>query len=163
VHPPPPSEVEQCKEPIKLIDAQQLARLDPTGARQRMFDRTNRDRPQPGDILHVTFKAGEPFSGVIMWIKGSGPHKSVMLRSQLTGVGMEMSIKIHSPEVQSMEIVKRAAKRARRNKLTYLRKPEHDQGSVQRTVDQYLRERAQLMGKKTATTTPVIRKKRARR
>lgn len=153
VHPPPPSERERCKEPIKVIEAQELARLDPTGARTRLFDRANKDRPMPGDILLVTFKSGEPFSGVIISIKGSGPLKAVLMRNQLTGIGMEMSVKVHSPDVQSMEIVQRAAKRARRAKLTYLRKPEHDMGSVQRIVDQYLRERAKLTGKKVVSTT----------
>jgi large subunit ribosomal protein L19 len=155
--------VQQCKEPIKLIDEQQLARLDPTGARSRLFAYENRDRPQPGDILLVTFKNGEPFSGTIMSIKGSGPHKAVLLRNQLTMIGTEMSIKVHSPEVQSMEIVKRAVKRARRAKLTYLRKPEHDPGSVQKVVDQYLRERALLTGKKVGNVVPGAKRKKGKR
>lgn len=74
-----------------------------------------------------------------------------------------MSIKVHSPEVQSMEIVQRAAKRARRAKLTYLRKPKHDIGSVQKVVDQYLRERALLSGKKLGASKTVFRKKKGKR
>lgn len=138
-----------------------MARLDPTGARSKLFDTENRDRAKPGDILLATFTGGEPFSGVIMSIKGSGPHKAVLLRNHLTSIATEMSIKVHSPEVQSMEIVQRAPKRARRAKLTYLRKPEHDVGSVQKVVDQYLRERALLSGKKTSNT--VFRKKKGKR
>lgn len=111
----------------------------------------------------TTFKSGEPFSGVIISIKGSGPHKAVLLRNQLTSIGTEMSIKVHSPEVQSMEIVKRAERRARRAKLTYLRKPKHDMGSVQKIVDQYLRERAQLTGKRTTASSQVTKKKKGRR
>jgi large subunit ribosomal protein L19 len=118
----------------------------------------------------VSFRSGEPFSGVVMSIKGSGPHKAVLLRNHLTAIGTEMSVKVYSPTVQGMEIVQRAAKRARRAKLTYLRKPKHDIGSVQRVVDQYLRERAALSGKKTlssATTTasgsPIFRKRKGKR
>jgi large subunit ribosomal protein L19 len=125
-----------------------------------MFDPKNRDRAVPGDILLATFKSGEPFSGVIMSIKGTGPHKSVLLRNTVTNIGTEMAIKIHSPEVQSMEIAQRALKRARRARLTYLRKPEHDPGSVQKIVDQYLRQRAILTGKKTTSTNPAFRKKK---
>lgn len=108
----------------------------------------------------ATFQGGEPFSGVIISIKGSGPHKAVLLRNHLTAVGMEMSIKVYSPGVQSMEIVQRAPKRARRAKLTYLRKPSHDVGSVQKVVDQYLRERAMLSGKKVGTSSTGFKKKK---
>lgn len=146
-----------------MVDSQELSRLDPTGARSRLFDPLNRERAKPGDILLATFTGGESFSGVIMMIKGSGPHKSVLLRNQYTTIGTEMSIKIHSPRVQSMEVVKRALKRARRAKLTYLRKPKHDPGSVQKVVDQYVRERAMLTGKKTTAANMVFRKKKGKR
>ncbi|KAJ9504442.1 hypothetical protein H2202_000498 [Exophiala xenobiotica] len=146
IHDGPVSEAAICKDPISLIDQRQLALLDPTGARSRLFDKTNKDRAMVGDILLVTFKTGEPVSGVILVIKGSGPHKSVLLRNQLTGVGIEMSVKVHSPLVQSMEVAQRAKKRMRRARLYYLRKPEHDPGSVQKVVDQYLRQKAMLTG-----------------
>jgi ribosomal protein L19 len=128
-----------------------------------LFDSNNKDRAKPGDILLTTFRSGEPFSGVIMSIKGSGPHRAVLLRNHLTAVGTEMSIKVYSPTVQSMEIVQRATRRARRAKLTYLRKPKHDIGSVQRVVDQYLRERAALSGKKSGPSTTVFRKRKGKR
>jgi large subunit ribosomal protein L19 len=111
----------------------------------------------------ATFQGGEPFSGVIMSIKGSGPHKAVLLRNHLTAIGTEMSIKVFSPTVQSMEIVQRAKKRARRAKLTYLRKPKHDVGSVQKIVDQYLRERAMLSGRKSGVSSMYAKKKKGRR
>lgn len=133
-----------------MVDNRQLALLDPTGARARLFDKTNKDRAKVGDVLLVTFKTGEPVSGVILSIKGPGPHKSVLLRNQLTGIGMEISVKVHSPTVQSMEVAQRTPKRKRRARLYYLRKPEHDVGSVQKVVDQYLRQRAMLTGGKTS-------------
>ena len=109
----------------------------------------NADCARPGDILLTTFKTGEPFSGIIMAVKGQGPHKSVLLRNHLTRIGTEMVIKIHSPLVQSMEIAQRGTKKRKRARLYYLRKPKHDVGSVQKVVDQYVRERAMLSGRKT--------------
>jgi large subunit ribosomal protein L19 len=151
----PPSERAACKDPIKLIDDQSLALLDPTGARSKLFDPANPDRAKPGDILLATFKTGEPFSGIIMAVKGQGPHKSVLLRNHLTRIGTEMVIKIHSPLVQSMEIAQRGTKKRKRARLYYLRKPKHDVGSVQKIVDQYVRERAMLSGRKAgARPTP---------
>jgi ribosomal protein L19 len=114
----------------------------------------NPDAARPGDILLTTFTTGEPFSGIIMAVKGQGPHKSVLMRNHLTRIGTEMSIKIHSPLVRSMEIVQRGTKKRRRARLYYLRKPKHDVGSVQKIVDQYLRERAALSGRKAVGRSP---------
>lgn len=146
VHEAPRSEVANCKDPVSVVDNNQLALLDPTGARAKLFDKENKDRARVGDILLATFTSGEPVSGVILSIKGSGPHTSVLLRNNLTGVGMEMQVKVHSPLVQSMEIAQRTLKRKRRARLYYMRKPEHDMGSVQKVVDQYMRQRAMLTG-----------------
>ena len=54
---------------------------------------------------------------------------SILLRNQVTRVSMEMSYKIYSPNIQGVEIVQRAQRRARRARLTYMRKPKHDIGS----------------------------------
>jgi large subunit ribosomal protein L19 len=61
---------------------------------------------------------------------------------------MEMQVKIFSPLVQSMEVAQKTLKRKRRARLYYLRKPEHDIGSVEKIVALYLRERALLTGGK---------------
>ncbi|KAK5950129.1 hypothetical protein OHC33_008844 [Knufia fluminis] len=146
IHESPPSEWKSCKDPVKNVDQQQMAMLDPTGARARLFDPKNPEGAKAGDIILATFKTGEPFSGVAMSIKWRGPHTSVLLRNQLTRVGTEMNIKVFSPLVQSMEVAQKAAKRPRRARLYYLRKPKHDMGSVQKIVDGYLRQRAILTG-----------------
>lgn len=153
IYKPPVSAAKTCKDPVALIEQQQLSLLDPTGARSRLFSKTNPDRAKVGDILYTTFKSGEPFAGVILSIKGSGPHASVLLRNHLTKIAVEMSIKIYSPLVQSMEIAQRSPKRKRRARIYYMRKPEHDLGSVQKVVDQYLRQRALLTGGGAGRTT----------
>jgi large subunit ribosomal protein L19 len=125
-----------------------MALLDPTGARKRLFDYKNPEGVKVGDILLTTFKSGEPFSGVVMSIKQRGVDTSVLLRNHLTRIGMEMQVKIFSPLVQSMEVAQKTLKRKRRARLYYLRKPEHDIGSVEKIVALYLRERALLTGGK---------------
>lgn len=52
-----------------------------------------------------------------------------------------MWVKIYSPNVRGIEVVKRAKKRARRARLYYMRKPKHDKGSVEGEVEEYLRRR----------------------
>jgi large subunit ribosomal protein L19 len=78
----------------------------------------------------------------------------VLLRGQLTRVGVEVWYKIYSPLVEGIEVVQRAQKRARRARLTFMRKPKHDRGDVSNVVRVYLRGKAALGGeggqKKTA-------------
>ncbi len=148
IHKPPPSTSEVCKDPVTEVEQSQLAVLDSSGARRRLFDPINPDRAKVGDVLLATFKTGEPFSGVAMSIKQRGPATSVLLRNHLTRIGTEMQIKVFSPLVQSMEVAQKGVKRKRRARLYYLRKPKHDVGSVQKVVDQYLRQRALLTGGK---------------
>ncbi len=130
-----------------------------------------------GDILLVRLRNGDPFAGVCLNIRRRGVDTGILLRNQLTRVGVEMWFKIYSPNVEGVEVVQRRAKRARRARLYYMRyvrmgvtcflcskggvlegvgwvfadvcvcwfrKPEHDMGSVQNIVQQYLRQRAVL-------------------
>lgn len=142
--PPPRSTVKACPDPVGVVTQGQLAVLDPTGARTRLFADSNAERVQPGDILHVRLKTGDPVSGVCLVIRkrNSPIDTSILLRNQLTRVAVEVWFKVYSPNVEGIEIVQRKAKRARRAKLYYMRNPKHDMGSVENIVRQYLRNKA---------------------
>lgn len=135
--------------------------MDPSGARTRLFAKDNKDAAQVGDILLVTAKrSAEPFAGVLMAIRRRGIETAIQLRGQLSRLGVEMWFKVYSRNVTGIEIIKRAAKRARRAKLTYLRQPKHDVGSVEHLVREWRRSRmayaARAAGgkkKKIKTTT----------
>ena len=143
IYPPPRSTTKQCPDPIAKVTQDQLAILDPTGARTRLFALDNPDRVQPGDILLVRLKTGEPFSGICINIRQRHQpiDTAILLRNHLTRIGTEMWFKIYSPNVEGIEVVQRKEKRARRAKLTYMRQPRHDIGSVDGIVRQYLRQR----------------------
>jgi Ribosomal protein L19 len=122
VIPAPPSALKTCKDPVAAIQESQLAVLDPTGERKALFDyRRNPRSVKVGDILRVTFKSGDPFSGVCLNIRSRGIDTSFLLRNNLTRVGVEMWIKVFSPNVESVEIVQRTEKRKRRARLYYMR------------------------------------------
>lgn len=143
VHPPPRSTAKLCPDPIQKVTNDQISLLDPTGVRTRLFAPSNPDRVKPGDILLVRFKTGDPYSGVVLDIRQRHQpiDTAVLLRNQLTRVGVEMWVKVYSPLVEGMEVVQRRAKRARRAKLTYLRQPRHDVGSVEGIVRTYIRQK----------------------
>ncbi|CAO1606033.1 hypothetical protein XANCAGTX0491_009532 [Xanthoria calcicola] len=138
-YPPPPSTRNHHPFAIAAINEAHITTLDPTGARTRLFSRSNPDVPRVGDILLATFTTGDPFSGICLNIRRRGPDTAILLRNRLLTVGVEMWIKIYSPKVRSIEVVERAVKRARRARLYYLRKPKHDRGSVERVVEEYLK------------------------
>ncbi|OOF94789.1 hypothetical protein ASPCADRAFT_208449 [Aspergillus carbonarius ITEM 5010] len=158
---PPPPPAPKCKDAIGAVQEAQLTQLDPTGERMALFDyRRNPRSVKVGDILRVTFKNGDPFSGVCLSIRLRGIDTSFLLRNQLTRVGVEMAVKVFSPNVESVEIVQRTEKRKRRARLYYMRKPKHDMGSVENLVANYLRQKRSIAGKKAAAGKGGAAKKR---
>lgn len=139
-----------CKDPIKVIYHDQLAVLDPTGARTRLFSKKNPERVHPGDILLVKLKNGDDFAGICLVVRqrNSPIDTAILLRNHLTKVAVEMWFKVYSPNVEGIEIVQRKEKRARRAKLYYMRQPRHDIGSVDNIVRAY--QRAKVGGSLTS-------------
>ncbi|KAI9670844.1 MAG: hypothetical protein M1829_004733 [Trizodia sp. TS-e1964] len=138
---PPPSALRRHPHAIEIITAAQIKVLDPTGLRTKLFERESKEAAHVGDILLVTLKSGDPFAGVCLNIRQRGVDTAILLRNQLTRIGVEMWFKIYSPNIEGIEIVQRKEKRARRARLYYLRKPKHDMGSVQGVVQQHIRRR----------------------
>ena len=83
-----------------------------------------------GDILLVRLRNGDPFAGVCLNIRRRGVDTGILLRNQLTRVGVEMWFKVYSPNVEAVEIVQRKARRARRARLYYMRYVVLDNGRV---------------------------------
>ncbi|KAH8731738.1 translation protein SH3-like domain-containing protein [Phaeosphaeriaceae sp. PMI808] len=133
-----------CPNPVAAVTATQTSLLDPSGARTRLFAKDNPEAARVGDILLVRQRTGDPFAGVCIDIRRRGIDTAILLRGQLTRVGVEMWYKIYSPLVEGIEVVQRAAKRARRARLTYMRTVKHDRGSVENVVRLYLRQKAAL-------------------
>ncbi|KAF1918912.1 translation protein SH3-like domain-containing protein [Ampelomyces quisqualis] len=133
-----------CPDPVKAVTASQTSLLDPSAARTRLFAKDNPECARVGDILLVRQRTGDPFAGVCINIRRRGIDTAILLRGQLTRVGVEMWYKIYSPLVEGIEVVQRAAKRARRARLTYMRTAKHDRGSVENVVRIYLRQKAAL-------------------
>ncbi|KAL8347334.1 hypothetical protein RB601_003173 [Gaeumannomyces tritici] len=135
VYTPPDLSRPPTTDPMAAFDKQQISAMDPTGARSRLFDRHSPDSVKVGDVLMVTTRrAAEPFSGVCITIRRSGIETAVLLRTALTKVGVEMWFKVYSRNVVAIDIVQRRPKRARRARLTYMRQPKHDRGSVEQIV-----------------------------
>ena len=80
----------------------------------------------PGDTVKVSSQVKEGdrvrtqvFQGVVIKRGGSGPSASFTVRKVSYGVGVERTFLVHSPLLESVEVVRRGS--VRRAKLTYLR------------------------------------------
>merc|ERR1712224_219030 len=142
-----PHDPQDYPNPMPAIHQHQISHLDPTGARTRMFSKKHLDSAKPGDVLMVTTKSGEPFSGVFMQIRRQGVDTAIQLRGQLMKVSVEMWFKIYAPTTTAIDIIWRRPKRARRARLTYLRKAKHDMGNVDNLVFAWRKERYALRSK----------------
>ncbi|TGJ75342.1 hypothetical protein E0Z10_g11006 [Xylaria hypoxylon] len=141
VYPRVPSSRALAPAPLESYHAQQIRRLDRKNLRTRLFSKANPDAVKPGDVLQVTTKRGEPFSGVCLSIRARGVDTAILLRNTMTKIGVEMWYKIYSPNVLGIEIVWRRPKRARRARLMYMRQPKHDMGNVDHLVAEWRRTR----------------------
>lgn len=81
---------------------------------------------RPGDTVKVNFQVKEGdkvriqvFQGVVIARRGSGTGETFMVRKISGGVGVERVFPVHSPKIDSLEIVR--AGKVRRAKLFYLR------------------------------------------
>lgn len=64
-------------------------------------------------------KRFQTFKGIVIAIKGSGIRKTITVRKISFGVGVEKILPLHSPNIESIELIKKGD--VRRAKLYYLR------------------------------------------
>lgn len=147
VYPEVPTVRTDFKDPMPLLRQAQITMLDPTGARTRLFAKDQADAAKPGDVLMVSTKNGEPFSGYLIEVRRRGADTAILLRGQMMKTSVESWFKVYSPTVTAINIIWRRPKRARRARLTYMRKPEHDKGSVDHLVAAWKKERSTLRSK----------------
>jgi large subunit ribosomal protein L19 len=86
------------------------------------------DRPDfaPGDTIRVMVRVREgdkerlqAFEGVCVGRRGGGMDENFTVRKLSAGVGVERIFPLHSPAIESIELVRRG--RVRRAKLYYLK------------------------------------------
>ena len=82
---------------------------------------------KPGDTVKVMVRVKEgdktrnqAFEGVCIGRRGGGISETFMVRKVSAGVGVERIFPLHSPNVASIEVVRRG--KVRRAKLYYLRR-----------------------------------------
>ena len=59
------------------------------------------------------------FQGVVIQRRGGGVNATFTVRKMSSGIGVERTFPLHSPNISSIEVVRRG--KVRRNKITYIR------------------------------------------
>ena len=99
------------------MDAHQLIQIEPN---------PNVDEFGPGDTVKVSTRVQEGerqrtqvFQGVVIRKRGGGPGATFTVRRVSHDVGVERTFPLHSPMVESVQVVRRGS--VRRARLYYLR------------------------------------------
>jgi large subunit ribosomal protein L19 len=94
---------------------------------EKRYMKDNLPELNPGDSVKVKIKIKEgnkerlqAYEGVIIKIRGAGINKTVTVRRVFQGVGVERVFLLHSPKVESIQVLRKGD--VRRAKLYYLRK-----------------------------------------
>lgn len=81
-----------------------------------------------GDTIKVTFKVTEGgkerlqrLEGIVIKMENELHRKSFTFRRISNGIGMEVTMQLHSPKIEKIEVTVPAKRKARRAKLYYLR------------------------------------------
>ena len=88
--------------------------------------RTDLPEFSSGDEIKVSVKIIEGaktriqnFQGVVICRRGGGVSETFTVRKMSSGIGVERTFPLHSPNIAAIEVVRRG--KVRRNKITYIR------------------------------------------
>lgn len=94
---------------------------------EREYLRSDIPEFRPGDTVRVHVKVREGakeriqvFQGVVIARRGGGTRETFTVRKISSGIGVERVFPLHSPTIDSIEVVRHG--KVRRAKLYYLRK-----------------------------------------
>lgn len=89
--------------------------------------RTDLPEFKSGDEIKVSVRIIEGqksriqvFQGVVIQRRGGGVNATFTVRKMSSGIGVERTFPLHSPNIVGIEVVRRG--KVRRNKITYIRK-----------------------------------------
>ena len=89
--------------------------------------RTDLPEFKSGDEIKVSVRIIEGnksriqvFQGVVIQRRGGGVNATFTVRKMSSGIGVERTFPVHSPNIAGIQVVRRG--KVRRNKITYIRK-----------------------------------------
>ncbi|CDR40396.1 CYFA0S05e00320g1_1 [Cyberlindnera fabianii] len=114
----------------------QKKRLDPTSWRENLISPSSPDRIRTGDVLRVmyTSRSIPPFVGQVIAVSKKGLDASITLRNNISKIGVEVKVKVYSPLIQRVDVVRRPHQYKKRNRQYYIRETRLDVGDLEASL-----------------------------
>lgn len=124
------------KNVLKIYQTREIEKLDPEGWRHKLIAEDNSERVRTGDIVRVmyTTRTIPTFIGQVIAKKQTGLAASLVLRNQINKVGVELNVKLFSPLISRIDIIRRPRKYRARNKQYYIRGTKLDVGDLESSL-----------------------------
>lgn len=130
-----PRLIKKGESAVKIVNSAEIAQLDPEGWRTALLNRKSDKCLLPGDVVRVVKKDRTHFTGMLIAINRRGPSTNFILRNKVTGLGVESRYLLYSPNIESIELMRRPQKKKRRAKLYYVRgSSKHDVGDLETEI-----------------------------
>lgn len=107
--------------PILAVQKDFYEKYDPEGKKRALFDPTSPTYIQPGDVVRVTKSDKSSFIGMLIAINRRQLATNILLRTKITGVGVEQRYNIFNPAVTEVELLRVPKKRYASDKLYFIR------------------------------------------
>jgi ribosomal protein L19 len=119
------------KKVMDVFHQKQLAKLDPTGWRSELLKNI-----RTGDVVRVmyTSRAIPPFVGQVLALSKSQLDTNITLRNQVSKVGVEIKVKLFSPLVSRIDVVRKPHAYKKRNRQYYIRGNRLDVGDLEASL-----------------------------
>lgn len=106
------------KSAMDVFHEKQLAKLDATGWRTDLLKSI-----RPGDVVRVmyTSRAITPFVGQVLAVSKKHTDTNLTLRNMVSKVGVELKVKLFSPLVSRIDVVRKPHAYKKRNRQYYIR------------------------------------------
>lgn len=104
--------------------------LDPLGVKRKLIDPANPEHLIPGDVITIKFKNRKRgFTGLLLAISRLRTDTNLLLRNNITKLGVETRIPLFNPSVERVEVVTRQHRfRGKKSKLLFVRGTKFDVG-----------------------------------
>lgn len=83
-----------------------LKAYDPDGSKAKLLDANNVFGIRVGDILRVTKSDKSTVVGVLIDMHRTGLGSTLLLRTKITGVGVENRLHVYNPDIANIEILR---------------------------------------------------------
>jgi ribosomal protein L19 len=121
---------------LREYQLKEIEKLDPEGWRRKLISKENSERVRTGDVVRViyTTRTIPTFIGQVIAKNQTGLAASLVLRNQVNKIGVELKVKLFSPLISRIDIIRRPRKYRPRNKQYYIRDTKLDVGDLETSL-----------------------------